>query len=107
MVYGQNRRALEKKKTFPDKNVDRLTCCRYLKTEALKNTLSGVGARYRFNHQKGCYQEDENRAPYTGLLSVFAPMKRVLALRSVVFFCAQSEKHLGDRRISRLNFGAN
>src|SRR6266496_4703681 len=34
MVYGQNTEALAAKKTFPDGAVDRLTCCRYLKTDA-------------------------------------------------------------------------
>ena len=52
MVYGMNEQALKEKRTFPDGNADRLTCCRNLKTEALKNTLSGRGPRYRFNHGK-------------------------------------------------------
>jgi sulfate adenylyltransferase subunit 2 len=34
MIYGQNEGALEKKQTLPDGNVDHLTCCRLLKTEA-------------------------------------------------------------------------
>ncbi|MHC4885002.1 MAG: phosphoadenosine phosphosulfate reductase domain-containing protein, partial [Planctomycetota bacterium] len=41
MVVGQNKAALEAKQTFPDGNVDRLTCCKHLKSEALKHTLSG------------------------------------------------------------------
>ena len=45
MIYGKNSEALEKKTTFPDGNVDRLTCCRLLKTEALKHTLSVRGPR--------------------------------------------------------------
>jgi sulfate adenylyltransferase subunit 2 len=52
MVYGINEEALRKKETFPDGNADRITCCRILKTEALRNTLNGVGPRYRFNHKK-------------------------------------------------------
>src|SRR5438309_3897840 len=35
LVYGENREALNKRKTFPDGNADRLSCCRQLKTEAL------------------------------------------------------------------------
>jgi len=69
MVYGENTDALQNKQTFPDGNVDRLTCCRYLKTEALKNTLSGVWKRYRFNHDKGKYETDTNTEPYTGVIA--------------------------------------
>ncbi|NLD93056.1 MAG: sulfate adenylyltransferase subunit 2 [Fibrobacter sp.] len=69
MVYGENTEALQKEQTFPDKNVDRLTCCRYLKTEALKNTLSGAWKRYRFNHEKGVYETDSNTEPYTGVIA--------------------------------------
>lgn len=69
MVYGENTEALQKEQTFPDKNVDRLTCCRYLKTEALKNTLSGAWKHYRFNHEKGVYETDANTEPYTGVIA--------------------------------------
>jgi sulfate adenylyltransferase subunit 2 len=69
MVYGENTDSLQNKQTFPDGNVDRLTCCRYLKTEALKNTLSGAWKRYRFNHDKGGYETDTNREPYTGVIA--------------------------------------
>src|SRR5665647_2113777 len=41
MVYGENSEALAQKKTFPDGNVNRISCCQSLKSEALKNTLSG------------------------------------------------------------------
>src|SRR5512139_2864671 len=39
MVVGQNKAALAEKATFPDRRVDRLTCCRNLKSEALRHTL--------------------------------------------------------------------
>ena len=68
MVYGINETALNHKETFPDGKVDRLTCCRLLKTEALKNTVSGKGPRYRFNHKKGKYELDRNTAPFTGMI---------------------------------------
>src|SRR6266536_2636308 len=50
MIYGQNRQALEAKRTFPDGAVDRIACCKALKTDALKHTLSGEWPRYRLNH---------------------------------------------------------
>lgn len=68
MVYGQNKEALKAKQTYPDGNVDRLTCCKNLKTEALKNTLSGRWPRYRFNHSLGKYEVDNNTEPYTGVI---------------------------------------
>jgi sulfate adenylyltransferase subunit 2 len=41
MVYGENRAELDARQTYPDKAVDRLTCCKNLKSEALKHTLAG------------------------------------------------------------------
>ncbi len=68
MVYGQNTEALREKKTFPDGTATRLQCCGSLKTEALKNTLSGEWPRYRLNLQSGKYEPDINREPYTGVI---------------------------------------
>lgn len=68
MIYGENRNALDKKLTFPDGNVDRLTCCKNLKSEALKHTLSGEWTRYRMDHQKRHYVPDANKEPYTGVI---------------------------------------
>lgn len=69
MVYGVNTDALEAKQTFPDGAVDRIACCRLLKTEALKRTLSGRWPRYRFNHAVGQYELDTNREPFTGVIA--------------------------------------
>lgn len=68
MVYGQNKAALDAKKTFPDGAIDRIACCKSLKTEALKYTLSGQWPRYRLNHEKGQYEVDTNTEPYTGVI---------------------------------------
>ena len=68
LIYGQNQVALAEKQTFPDGAVDRLTCCGLLKTEALKNTLSGAWPRYRFNHVKKIYELDTNTEPFTGVI---------------------------------------
>jgi len=68
MVYGINEKALKEKQTFPDGKVDRITCCRILKTDALKNTLNGSGPRYRFNHKKRKYELDKNLEPFTGVI---------------------------------------
>jgi len=68
LIYGQNKQALKKKRTFPDGKLDRLNCCKTLKTEALKKTLSGEWTRYRFDHSKEEYIEDTNKKPYTGVI---------------------------------------
>ncbi|MDR2017480.1 MAG: sulfate adenylyltransferase subunit 2 [Syntrophobacterales bacterium] len=68
MIYGVNEAAIAEKQTFPDGNVDRITCCRLLKTEALKSTIIGEGRRYRFNHKKGDYELDRNTEAFTGII---------------------------------------
>ncbi|MCA9402659.1 MAG: sulfate adenylyltransferase subunit 2 [Candidatus Omnitrophica bacterium] len=68
MVYGQNKAALEAKHTFPDGAIDRISCCKALKTEALKHTLAGDWPRYRLNHDSGQYEIDKNTEPYTGVI---------------------------------------
>lgn len=68
MVVGANLEALNEKKTFPDGNVDRLTCCKFLKTEALTHTLSGSGTRFRYNHDTHSYEEEKDPQPFTGII---------------------------------------
>jgi sulfate adenylyltransferase subunit 2 len=68
MIYGQNDDALKNKQTFPDGNVDRIACCKLLKTEALKHTLSGEWPRYRMNHETGQYEIAKNTEPFTGVI---------------------------------------
>jgi sulfate adenylyltransferase subunit 2 len=68
LVYGENAQALAMKQTFPDGKVDRLTCCKLLKSEALKHTLSGEWPRYAFDHKLGSYVQEKNPQPYTGVI---------------------------------------
>jgi sulfate adenylyltransferase subunit 2 len=68
MVVGQNTQALAEKKTFPDGAIDRLSCCKSLKSEALKHTLSGEWPRMRLNHETGEYEEEKNPEPFTGVI---------------------------------------
>lgn len=68
MIVGQNTSALDAKRTFPDGAVDRITCCSLLKTQALKDTLSGAGVRKRLNLRTGQYEVDNNREPFTGVI---------------------------------------
>ncbi|MBW2998573.1 sulfate adenylyltransferase subunit 2 [Candidatus Woesearchaeota archaeon] len=68
MIYGQNVEALKRRMTFPDGNINRIQCCKALKSDALKNTLSGEWTRFKMNHSKGQYDIDENKDPYTGVI---------------------------------------
>ncbi len=69
LIVGQNREALAEKRTFPDGAVDRLTCCRLLKSEALRRTLSGEWPRLRMDHALGRLVEDDERVPFTGVIA--------------------------------------
>lgn len=68
MIVGQNRDALENKRTFPDGNTTRLDCCGALKTEALVHTIDGSWPRYRLNHQSGKYEPDSSQDPFAGVI---------------------------------------
>jgi len=69
LIYGENRAALDSRRTFPAGAVDRITCCGLLKTEALKKTLSGEWPRYRFNPASKKYEVDPNIEPFTGIIA--------------------------------------
>ncbi len=69
MIYGENKQALDAKLTYPDGNATRLQCCGALKSDALRNTLSGEWPRYRMNHDTGLYEVDRNKEPFTGVIA--------------------------------------
>ena len=85
MVVGKNETALENKQTFPDHQVDRITCCRNLKTEALKDTLSGKCKRMKFNHSTGRYEIDSNKEALQASSSEPGLTKKVRVPKSVTF----------------------
>ena len=68
MIVGRNERALGGKQTFPDGNANRLSCCKRLKSEALKHTLSGEFTRFRLDHNTGKYIPDSSTDPFTGVI---------------------------------------
>lgn len=68
MIVGQNEEALRARRTFPDGAVNRLTCCRLLKTDALKHTLSGEWPRRRLNLASGEYELDQQLDAFTGVI---------------------------------------
>ena len=68
MIYGQNTQSLKNKNTYPDGKISRIECCKLLKTEALKNTLSSQWTRFKLNHEKKEYEVDTNKEHYTGVI---------------------------------------
>ena len=68
MIVGENSAALADQQTFPDGKVDRLACCRNLKTKALVHTLDGSWPRLRFDHKADRYVRDRNTEPFTGVI---------------------------------------
>jgi len=68
MIYGENSESLSNKQTFPDGNTTRIMCCKNLKSDALKNTLSGTWNRYRLNHDTGKYDKSQDREAFTGVI---------------------------------------
>lgn len=69
LLYGINETALRNKQTFPDGTLDRITCCKVLKTDALVNTINGTWTRYRFNHDAGKYEAEQNPEPFDGIIA--------------------------------------
>jgi sulfate adenylyltransferase subunit 2 len=68
MIVGQNKEALAAKMTYPDGAINRIECCKTLKSEALKHTLSGEWPRLRFDHQLGHYVPDPHAEAFTGVI---------------------------------------
>lgn len=68
MIYGINEQALKEKRTFPSGALNRTECCKTLKTDALRGTLSGQWPRYRLDPKRKKYVPDTNREPFTGVI---------------------------------------
>jgi sulfate adenylyltransferase subunit 2 len=97
MVVGANEEALAAKQTFPDGAVDRIACCKLLKTQALKDTLGGLGKRMRFNHTLDRYEVDPSREPFTGI---------ILGVRADEEGSRSKERYFSPRdRLSEWNIG--
>jgi sulfate adenylyltransferase subunit 2 len=69
LIVGSNEEALKNKTTFPDGKIDRVACCKLLKTQALKDTLSGKGKRYLFDHKSGTFVIDQDHEAFTGIIA--------------------------------------
>ncbi len=68
MIVGQNTRSLADKCTYPDGRLTRLECCKALKTEAMRSTLSGEWPRLRYDHTAGRYVEEIGGEAFSGVI---------------------------------------
>ncbi|AEF86687.1 sulfate adenylyltransferase subunit 2 [Treponema primitia ZAS-2] len=67
LVVGQNKKALAEKRTFVD-GLDRISCCKELKTIPLRQTLDGVGARRVYDPNRDVWEEFETAEPYNAVI---------------------------------------
>ncbi len=68
LIVGQNRPAVEAKQTYPDGVLPRVACCKALKSEALRHTLSGEWPRQRMDPATGQYATDRSAESFTGVI---------------------------------------
>lgn len=68
MIVGMNKKAINEKQTFPDGSLNRIECCKLLKTETLKHILAGDWDRLKLNHKTGKYEIDSNKEAFTGVI---------------------------------------
>ncbi len=68
LIVGQNSEALKAKQSFPNGTLDRISCCRKLKSEALRHTLSGEWPRQILNLNTGVFEDYPNKEPFTGVI---------------------------------------
>jgi sulfate adenylyltransferase subunit 2 len=68
MIVGENSAAIAAKQTFPDGKLTRVECCKALKSEALKNSLSGAWPRKRMDHTVGELRPEAKPEPFTGVI---------------------------------------
>ncbi len=68
LIVGRNDAAISARQTFPDGSIDRVSCCRLLKTEALLAARTDSGARIRFNHKTGEFDPDSSPGEFDALV---------------------------------------
>jgi len=68
LIIGKNEDALNSKQTFPDGAIDRLSCCKALKTIGLRQTLDGKGPRYYLDLKTGKFEPSLDKTPFTAVI---------------------------------------
>lgn len=67
LVVGQNQEALAKGETYPN-GLSRLDCCKRLKSDALKRTLEGTGARRIYDPRSDSWTEFAHAEAYNAVI---------------------------------------
>ncbi|MDR1460801.1 MAG: sulfate adenylyltransferase subunit 2 [Campylobacteraceae bacterium] len=67
LVVGQNKEALANKRTFVD-GLDRISCCKELKSIALKHTLEGTWERRVYDPKTDTWSEIKNAPAYNAVI---------------------------------------
>jgi len=69
LIVAQNDKALAEKQTFPAGALDRLSCCKALKTEPLRAVVAGTANRYRINQDSGKLEPDTKNETFNALIA--------------------------------------
>lgn len=67
LVVGQNKEALANKRTFVD-GLDRISCCKELKSNALKHTLDGTWERRVYDPKKDAWEVQQSSEAYNAVI---------------------------------------
>ncbi|MDR0576227.1 MAG: sulfate adenylyltransferase subunit CysD [Candidatus Accumulibacter sp.] len=67
LVVGENKAALSENKTFMN-GLDRISCCKLLKTDALKHTLDGVWERRIYDPHRDVWETFPSAEPYQAVI---------------------------------------
>lgn len=68
LIVGQHKQALAEGRHYPGGKLDRITCCKTLKSEALKHTLAGTWPRWRLDRATGELVQDSRTDAFTGVI---------------------------------------
>lgn len=68
LIVGQHKQALAEGRHYPGGKLDRIACCKTLKSEALKHTLAGTWPRWRLDRSSGELVQDSRTDAFTGVI---------------------------------------
>ncbi len=97
LVYGINEKALKDKETFPDGKLDRIACCKVLKTDALVNTINGNMDALSFQPRDGQLRAGAEPRAIRWHHRWHPGRRGGIALEGAIFLRPQPDKHVGNR----------
>ncbi len=104
MVYGENTQVLDAHQTFPDGKIDRINCCRQLKTEPLKHVVNATGPGIVLTTPLTVIPLKKILNPIAVSSPGSVRMRKAQGQKTGIFLCA-IDKASGILPISPLNFG--